>query len=479
VSLLDDIIKQLSGQNVKSSGSKKQLHQSVPRDGFVVQNRPGHTKITEAEAMEIPAVASSINLITSAIAKLPINLYTTDGEGDAELIKDDDRLFLLNQEPNDAQTSTTLKKRLVTDYLFYGGSYLYVRKKVRSNAVKDLYRLPVEKISVIRFEEQGYITKYKIHLDGQPEDTIKTIDVACILKDTEDGFKPRGILNEGHRILSAALDEIDYSSSILKNGSLPLAVLKSATQLSPEAIGRIRQDWEALYTGTGKAGKTVLLEEGLEYQPVSMKPNELELTDSKKGHLSDIARLFNIPESMINANANKYNSNEENNIHFLQYTLEPILINIEKALNKTMLLESEKKSGLYFKFDTSAILVVTEQEKAEIAKTLNETSSVTQNEIRKVLNLPKLENNYMFLSQGKVFYNTQTGRAFNPNMGIEFDPENPVDSIKGDDGQLEPNKDPNEKVSNEEQVKDDSNTDNLDKDIKEGEKDDDEKQRKE
>src|SRR5699024_8770855 len=108
----------------------------------------GYTKLTEEKAMEIPAVSSTVNLITSAIAKLPINLYKVDDEGDAELIREDDRLFLLNQEPNDAQTASTLKKRLVTDYLFYGGSYLYVRKKARSNAVKDMYRLPVDKVSV-------------------------------------------------------------------------------------------------------------------------------------------------------------------------------------------------------------------------------------------------------------------------------------------------------------------------------------------
>ena len=433
MSLLDDILKRLTSGQTQSSVQKPTITNNKNRgtQDFVVQHRPGYTKITEDKAMEIPAVASATNLISSAIAKLPIYLYTTDSEGDAEIIKDDDRLFLLNQEPNEAQTASTLKKRLVTDYLFYGGAYLYARKKVRTNSVKDLYRLPVDKISIIRFEEMGFISKFKIHIDGQPEDVIKTMDVATILKDTEDGFKPRGILNEGYRTLSTALDEIDYSASILKNGSLPLAVLKSETQLSDEAISRVRQDWEALYTGSGKAGRTVLLEEGLEYQAVSLKPNELELTDSKKNNLAEIARLFNIPESMINANANKYNSNEENNIYFLQYTLEPILVNIEKALNKVLLLESEKKKGYYFKFDTSAILIITEQERAEIAKTLNETSSVTQNEIRKVLNLPKLDNNYMFLSQGKVFYNTKTGRAFNPNMGTEFDPENPIDTIRG------------------------------------------------
>lgn len=398
------------------------------KNGVAYHNRPSFARISEEQAMQIPAVSASANLISSAISKLPIYLYKLDSEGDSETVDDDYRLFLLNGEPNENQTSNALKKRIVMDYLFHGGSYVYVRKKARSNEVKDLYRLPIEKVQIHRYEQLGFISSYKITLDGQPENAIKTMDVACVLKDTDDGYTPRGILDTGYKVLSTALSEINYSGSILKNGSLPLAVLKSETQLSDEALERVKSDFEQLYAGGENAGKTILLEEGLEYDTVSLKPNELELTESKKAALSDIARLFNIPESMINANANKYNSNEENNIHFLQYTLEPIITNIEKALNKTMLLESEKKQGYYFKFDTSVILTVTEKEKAEIAQTLNSTSAVSQNEIRKVLGLPKLEDNYMFLSQGKVFYNLKNGKAFNPNMGIVFDPANPVDT---------------------------------------------------
>ena len=58
---------------------------------------------------------------------------------------------------------------------------------------------------------------------------------------------------------------------------------------------------------------------------------------------SEIARLFNVPESMINSNLNKYNSNAAENLHFLQYTLSPIISAFESALDKSLLLESEKK----------------------------------------------------------------------------------------------------------------------------------------
>lgn len=432
MSLVDDFLKQAVLQQSTKPSNKFSKNKET---GFIVHNKPGFTKISEEQAMSIPAVSAAVNLISSSVAKLPIELKKIDIDGNVEKIEDDYRLFLLNDEPNESQYASTLKKRMTIDYLFYGASFLYTERKNRSNKIKSIHRLPVEKVNIERKKKDGYIDSYSIYLDGERRDMFKTVDIITMLKDTEDGFEPRGILDTGYKTLSNSLSEIEYSSSILKNGSLPLAVLKAANRLSDDVIKRIKRDWSNSYTGESNAGKTVLLEEGLEYETISLNPNELELTESKKGSLADIARLFNIPESMINSSANKYNSNEENNILFLQYTLEPILINMQKALNKTLLLESEKTSKYYFEFDTSEIMTITEKERAEIAQILSNTSSVTQNEIRQLLGKPKLEKDYMFLSQGKVFYNTETGKAFNPNLGVQFDPDNPDETIKKQVGQ--------------------------------------------
>lgn len=432
MSLVDDFLKQAVLQQSAKPSNKFSKNKET---GFIVHNKPGFTKISEEQAMSIPAVSAAVNLISSSVAKLPIELKKIDSDGNVEKVEDDYRLFLLNDEPNESQYASTLKKRMTIDYLFYGASFLYTERKNRSNKIKSIHRLPVEKVNIERKKKDGYIDSYSIYLDGERRDMFKTVDIITMLKDTEDGFEPRGILDTGYKTLSNSLSEIEYSSSILKNGSLPLAVLKAANRLSDDVIKRIKRDWSNSYTGESNAGKTVLLEEGLEYETISLNPNELELTESKKGSLADIARLFNIPESMINSSANKYNSNEENNILFLQYTLEPILINMQKALNKTLLLESEKTSKYYFEFDTSEIMTITEKERAEIAQILSNTSSVTQNEIRQLLGKPKLEKDYMFLSQGKVFYNTETGKAFNPNLGVQFDPDNPGETIKKQVGQ--------------------------------------------
>ncbi len=64
------------------------------------------------------------------------------------------------------------------------------------------------------------------------------------------------------------------------------------------------------------SANTVILEEGMEYQPLSMNPNEIQMTESRRDVNSEICKLFGVPESMVSAKANKYGTLAQNNMHF-------------------------------------------------------------------------------------------------------------------------------------------------------------------
>lgn len=380
-------------------------------------------QVTEEQAMKIPAVAASVELISSSIAQLPIYLYKENEKGEVTKI-DDRRVFLLNHEPNELVNGYNFKKRLVKDYLFYGASYTKI-ERVRNDVIA-LYQLPIQEVTVTKYKK-GYKHSAKISLinqQGDKEIEFTPDELVIVLKDSKDGITSSGLLKNNSDTLMIALDEQNYSQGILRNGALPIGVLKVTSRLTQNAIDRLRASFENLYSGSKKAGKTLILEEGLNYEPISMKPNEMDLTNSKKHTLSDIARIFNIPESMINSDANKYASNEQNNIYFLQYCISPIVTAIEGALDKTLLLESEKEQGYYFRFDTSEILRTTEREKIEtIIKAMN-SGILSISEARSKIDLPALDVDYFTWSLGRIFYNPKTNVMTIPNMGITIDSKN-------------------------------------------------------
>lgn len=386
------------------------------------------TPVTEEDAMKIPSVVACIELITGSIGQLPIYLYKENDKGEVERVPGDRREFLLNSEPNSLLNGYNFKKRLVKDYLFYGSSY--TMKSTELNNILELHPFDMKNVQVTKYLIDGYKFDADINLmmygyDGKGRTKIfKPHELMMILRDSEDGITSRGILEQGADILALAKNESEYTSNILKNGALPIGVIQTVNRLSEAAVKRLRTGWESLYAGSRNSGKTVILEEGLEYKPISLKPNDLQLIDGKKITIAEIARLFNVPESMLNADANKYASNEQNNLHFLQYTLSPIITSIESALDKSLLLESEKEDGYYFRFDTTEILRTTERERVESAALGLKGGFFSVNETRAKFDKAKLEDDYFMWSLGHVLFNPETNEMFVPNMQGSGDLDN-------------------------------------------------------
>src|SRR5699024_7049814 len=386
----------------------------------------------------ISSVASATELITATIARLPVKLYKQGEKGEYVSIEDS-RTFLLNNEPNHLQTAITLKKRIILDYLLHGNSYVY--PEWQRNELLAIHHIPARNVSVEKYVNKNlpFVVNGVIKVTGADATMVDFMpdDLMIILKNSDDGLQSMGVLDLNSELLNLALNQQEYSSSLLENGSLPMAILTTPSKLSDKAMERITKSWRSAYQGRKNAGKTVVLEEGMDYKPVSLNPNELDLSTSKNSTLSDIARIFGIPESMLNADANKYNSNEQNNLHFLQYTLEPVITAFESSLNKSLLLEEEKKKGYSFKFDRDSILATTESEKFSTTIQAMKGGLLSVNEARGRHNMKQILDDYMMWSLGNIFYNKDDSKMTIPNMGAIIDPNDPesLASALGKEGQ--------------------------------------------
>ena len=433
----------------------------------------GSSKISEEEALSISSVAAATDLITSTIARLPVKLYKQGEKGEYVSIEDS-RTFLLNNEPNHLQTAITLKKRIILDYLLHGNSYIY--PEWQRNDLMAIHHIPARNINVEKYVNKNlpFVVNGVIKVVGADASMVEFLpdDLMIILKNSEDGLQSSGVLDLNSELLNLALNQQEYSSSLLENGSLPMAILSTPSKLSDKAMERITKSWRSAYQGGKNAGKTVVLEDGMDYKPVSLNPNELDLSTSKNSTLSDIARVFGIPESMLNADANKYNSNEQNNLHFLQYTLEPVITAFESALNKSLLLEEEKKKGYSFRFDRDSILATTEAEKFATTIQAMKGGLLSVNEARERHNMKQILDDYMMWSLGNIFYNKDDSKMTIPNMGAIIDPNDPASlaSALGKEEQEKTSPDDSNQEDDENDVSDseddDSDKSNEDEDIK-------------
>ena len=365
--------------------------------------------IVKADQLKsIPTAKTSLELICNSIAQLPIYLYK-EQNGETVKVPNDKRVMLLNNEPNEFADSVQFKRKLVEDYILYGKTLSYVEKA--GNKVLHLHGLDADKVQFKYLTTDG-VTWSKVEVQYMGAGGVKILPYENLLL-IDSGSN--GVLKSGERTLQLALNEVEFSKSLLENFALPTGVIETASKMSETAVKRLRKGWESLYGGARNAGRTVVLEEGLTYKPISLKPDELQLTDSKKVTTSEIARLFNVPESMINSNLNKYNNNAAENLHFLQYTLSPIISAIESALDKSLLLESEKEDGYYFRFDVHEVLRGTPKEQVETVGLALEKGLLSINEARTMLDKNQIQKDYFMLSLGAVLYDAKKDEFTVPN----------------------------------------------------------------
>ena len=368
----------------KSSDNKKDLYSET------IFSSRSIGRMNAEQALKIPAVKAAIELIGNSISALPIYLYESEDSLTLQKVIDDEREILLNLNANRFESAHSLKKKLIQDYLLLGVAYLYKKDG-------ELHYLEAENITQENYTEDGItISSRKFIYSGLKQVEIYEDELLIIDSGTE------GLLKDSADIFEIALYQQKINSSILGSGAMPTGVLKSSTRLTEKALERLRNSWNSLYSGSNNSGKTIILEEGLEYQKLQLSLDELQMTDSQKNTLSEIARVFNIPEAMINSYANKYDSLSQNNTQFLQHTLSPIITSFEASLNANLLEDSEKFSGYRFKFDTAEILRVTEAEKIEVVSSAFKTGLYSYNQAMKKLDLPKVEKDFRLFGIGSV-----------------------------------------------------------------------------
>lgn len=302
--------------------------------------------VTEEKVLKIPTARSCVELITSSIAQMPVYLYKENADGSVERILDDNRVHLLNHEANDFLNGYSLKKHMVKDYLLHGSSYVSIIEA--GNTILELHPLLSKAIVVNKRIKHGYRTvgadiflsnseNGAVNELNRQQTKFKPHELMITLQDTNDGLTSHGVIKHGQDIFKQALSESVYTHNLYENGALPLGLLKTDARLNKKQASSLREAWQKLYGGVKNAAKTVVLQEGMKYEALSMNPSEIQMSETRKATNSEICKLFGVPESMVNATIGKqYVSLEQNQLYLLKNTLSPIIVAMESSMDKAL-----------------------------------------------------------------------------------------------------------------------------------------------
>ena len=357
--------------------------------------------MTRDQAMNVPAFAACVNKIAETVSTIPIRLYRLV-DGKLEAVEDDTRVRLLNDDTGDTLDGVQFKRALVRDYLMGKGGYAFINRT--GNRIRSLHYVRESEVSFL-FTSDPIFKDYDIMIQGTK---YKPFEFLKVLRNTEDGRSGRSVVDENSEVLSVSYHSLKYEKNLVKTGGNKKGFVKSAKKLAEPAIKALKAAWRRLYQNNTE--NVVILNEGLEFQEASNTSVEMQLNENKKTNSDEICKLFNMPPAMISGGAT-----EQDKTNFVQYCLNPILKEIECALNRDLLLESEKGS-FYFAADTSELTKGDIEKRFRAYETACKNGFMQIDEIRLRENMPPLGLDFVRLGRQDVLYDPVTKQFYMPNM---------------------------------------------------------------
>ena len=325
------------------------------RNLFVFGMTHSGERVDERTAMQIVTVYACVRLLSNTIAGLPLHLYRYTGNGeDKEMAFDHPLYKILYRQPNPEMSSFSFWEAMMCHLLLWGNAYAQIVRDGK-NGILGLYPLLPENVEIDRDPKSGDLFyTYHAYTDERPGENNKDIifqrdeilHIPGLGFNGLVGFSPIAMMKNA---LGAVMAVERYGSAFFKNGAQPAGVLEHPG---------IRRRSGTTGQGHTAALETLIavLEEGMSYKPISLPPEDSQFLSTREFDVEEICRMFQVPPHLVqDLKRSTFNNIEHQGIAFVQYSLMPWIIRIEKGIIKDLLLEEEKDT--YFpKFNVDGLM---------------------------------------------------------------------------------------------------------------------------
>lgn len=305
--------------------------------------------VNERTAMQTTVVYACVRILSETIASLPLQVfrYTDSGK---EKATDHPIYFLLHDEPNPEMTSFVFRETLMGHLLLWGNAYAQIIRDGRGRVIA-LYPLLPDRMTVGRSLSGAIVYEYRNDIGTAMLGSADVLHIPGLGFDGLIGYSPIAMAKNA---IGMAIATEEYGAKFFANGASPGGVLEHPGVVKDPK--RVRESWNAVYQGSENAHRIAVLEEGMKFQSIGIPPEQAQFLETRKFQINEIARIFRIPPHMIgDLEKSSFSNIEQQSLEFVKYTLDPWVVRWEQAMQKALLLFSEKKE-YFIRFNVNGLL---------------------------------------------------------------------------------------------------------------------------
>lgn len=362
----------------------------------VVGGDSGVLGMTPGELYECqPALRAVVSFLATNIAQLPVKVYRMGDDDGRERVRDGVLAETL-RSPSPGVTTYELMERTVVDVKLHGRAIWYVHESAETASGWAIDHIPyawveaktLDGLAVERYEVTSPQTGATVEIPARDVVALGYYDPAC----PACAPSPVAALKD---VLAEQVSAWRFRNQVWANGGRIASYLYRplGAAWGEGAYDRFVKAWREYSGNRGRsAGKTPLLEDGMELRQVQFNAREAEWVEATQLSRQDVAAVYHVNPSLVwHSDAQTYASARDNARALYADTLAPDLKMIADAINGRLAPMLGADPREYAEIDIQAKLAGSFEEQAALLTQAVGGPWMMAAEARARMNLPHVE----------------------------------------------------------------------------------------
>jgi len=332
-----------------------------------------------------PWVYAAVYLISSTAASVPFSLYTRKAR---HPLHDDHWLWDVIKQANPWMTFTDLLEYTFLSLELIGNAFWEIVRNP-NGYIREIYFLDPAKMKIIPDAER-YIKGYQYDLGGEHKILFNSDEIIHFkYANPSNEYWGLGCLQPIWQQLMLDYAANEYNARFFANDATPGGVITTPRILTDTVYNRLVGKWEDRHRGSKRAFSVAILEDGMEFKPIAVTPQEASFPEMRKSVRDALFVGMGVPPVLAGVpDVANYSTARVAQAIFYDSTIAPKLKKVGTVIDQRLIRPSDPTVLGAFDTSTAPINVIKLSANSRIVARLVQAKLMTLNEARSLLGLP-------------------------------------------------------------------------------------------
>ncbi|MEL6487682.1 MAG: phage portal protein [Pseudomonadota bacterium] len=333
--------------------------------------------------------AVSRSFLSNPIAQRAVRIVA-EGIAQAPLSSSDPELTALVTATSAGQP---LIETLTAHLLLHGNGYVQIVKDAQGHPV-ELFALRPDRVQIVA-DENGWpcAIDYSVgtsqrRIAMEDENGLPSIIQVKAMHPLEDHYGASA-LAAAHQAVKIHNAASAWNRALLDNAARPSGALVydagDGAGLTSDQFDRLKDELASAFSGSGNAGRPMLLDGGLKWQSMALSPADMDFATLKSTAAREVALAFGVPPMLLGLPGdNTYSNYREANRALWRLTLLPLANKLFSALKEAL---SPWFAEAELAVDLDLVPALSE-DRERLWKQVSDADFLTREEKRQLLGFP-------------------------------------------------------------------------------------------